>query len=216
MEVVMSEGQEPNLEQAAPVQEATPQSLDEVILGLKGFGIEEFEEILTLEAGGRVIKLRISNIPTEDEMLSLMAVEGSKGYLWVQKVKVEILSRSISWINGIQIRGLEGAYRNITDPTDGQRRDIQVVLRNILAGWGQEILAVLWKVVCVHCQRIEDRLVQSFPDSAIMTEVEKRFMEQAIREIADQNQSLIKDGFNKLVETSAAADAELADEQPQE
>jgi len=212
----MSEGQEPNLEQAAPVQEATPQSLDEVILGLKGFGIEEFEEILTLEAGGRVIKLRISNIPTEDEMLSLMAVEGSKGYLWVQKVKVEILSRSISWINGIQIRGLEGAYRNITDPTDGQRRDIQVVLRNILAGWGQEILAVLWKVVCVHCQRIEDRLVQSFPDSAIMTEVEKRFMEQAIREIADQNQSLIKDGFNKLVETSAAADAELADEQPQE
>ena len=212
----MSEGQEPNLEQAAPVQEATPQSLDEVILGLKGFGIEEFEEILTLEAGGRVIKLRISNIPTEDEMLSLMAVEGSKGYLWVQKVKVEILSRSISWINGIQIRGLEGAARNITDPTDGQRRDIQVVLRNILAGWGQEILAVLWKVVCVHCQRIEDRLVQSFPDSAIMTEVEKRFMEQAIREIADQNQSLIKDGFNKLVETSAAADAELAAEQPQE
>ena len=212
----MSEGQEPNLEQAAPVQEATPQSLDEVILGLKGFGIEEFEEILTLEAGGRVIKLRISNIPTEDEMLSLMAVEGSKGYLWVQKVKVEILSRSISWINGIQIRGLEGAYRNITDPTDGQRRDIQVVLRNILAGWGQEILAVLWKVVCVHCQRIEDRLVQSFPDSAIMTEVEKRFMEQAIREIADQNQNLIKDGFNKLVETSAAADAELTAEQPQE
>jgi hypothetical protein len=209
MEAVMSEG---NLEQEVRGQEATPQSLDEVISGLKGFGIEEFEEILTIDAGGKVIKLRVSNIPTEDEMLSLMAVEGSKGYLWVQKVKVEILSRSISWVNGVQIRGLEGVARNVVDPTDGARRDIQVVLRNILAGWGQEVLQVLWKVVCVHCQRIEDRLVQSFPDSAIMTEVEKRFMDQAIREIADQNKSLIADGFNKLVETAAAEEQALANE----
>ena len=203
----MSEG---NLEQAAPVQEATPKSLDDIILGLKGFGIEEFEEILTLDAGGRSIQLRISNIPSEDEMTALMAVEGSKGYLWVQKVKCEILSRAISWINGVQIRGLEGKARIVVDPTDGQKRDVQVVLRNILVGWGQEILNILWKVVCVHSQRIEDRLVKSFPDSAIMTEVEKRFMEQAIREIADQGKSLIAEGFNELVDTVAAEETPAA------
>jgi len=203
----MSEGQRINLEQAAPEIEATPQSIDDIIAGLKSFGIEEFEEILELNAGGKIIKLRISNIPTEDEMMSLMAVEGSKGYLWVQKVKIEILSRSISWINGVQIRSLEGTARNVVDPTDGQRRDVQVVLRNILAGWGQEVLQVLWKVVCVHCQRIEDRLVSSFPDSAIMTEVEKRFLDQAIRDIADQNKSLITEGFNKLVDSVAEEEA---------
>src|SRR5208282_5734034 len=114
----MSEGQRINLEQAAPEIEATPQSIDDIIAGLKSFGIEEFEEILELNAGGKIIKLRISNIPTEDEMMSLMAVEGSKGYLWVQKVKIEILSRSISWINGVQIRSLEGTARNVVDPTD--------------------------------------------------------------------------------------------------
>src|SRR5271163_2454530 len=200
MEAVMSEG---NLEQAEPLQEATPQSLDEVISGLKGFGIEEFEEILTLEAGGKLTRLRISNIPSGDEMDAITAVEGSKGYLWVQKVKCEILSRAISWINGTQIRGLEGKARIVVDPTDGQKRDIQVALRNILTGWGQETLQVLWKVVCVHSQRIEDRFVKSFPDSAIMTEVEKRFMENAIREIAEQQKSLIADGFNELVDAAA-------------
>src|SRR5271157_238168 len=200
MEAVMSEG----LEQVVQGQEATPQSLDEVVAGLKGFGIEEFEEILTLQAGGKTVRLRISNIPSEDEMMALMAVEGAKGYLWVQKVKCEIISRAISWINGTQIRGLEGKARSVVDPTDGERRDIQVALRNILVGWGQEILQVLWKVVCVHSQRIEDRLVAAFPDSAILTEVEKRFMEQAIRDIADQQKSLITEGFNNLVETAAA------------
>lgn len=192
----MSEG---NLEQAVQGQEATPQSLDEVISGLKGFGIEEFEEILTLQAGNKTVRLRISNIPSEDEMMSMIAVEDAKGYLWVQKVKCEIVSRAISWINGIQIRGLEGDARIVTDPTDGAKRDIQVALRNILVGWGQETLQVLWKVVCVHSQRIEDRLVKSFPDSAIMTEVEKRFLEQAMRDIAAQGQSLIAEGFNELV-----------------
>jgi len=205
----MSEG----LEQVAPVQEATPQSADEVIAGLKGFGIEEFEDILTLDAGGKKVQLRISNIPTDDEMAALVAVEGEKGYLWIQKVKCEILSRSISWINGVQLRGLEGSARVVIDPTDGQKRDVQVALRNILTGWGQEILNTLWKVVCVHSQRIEDRLVHSFPDSAIMTEVEKRFMDQAIREIASHNKSLIAEGFNALVD-SAAAEIETPVETP--
>jgi hypothetical protein len=194
---------EEQLEQPQPEVEATPQSVDEVIAGLKAFGIEDFEEILELNAGGRTVKLRISNIPSEDEMSSLMAVEGLKGYLWVQKVKAEILSRSISWINGVSIRKLTDKERAVLDPTDGLRRDIQVVLRNVLTGWGQETLNILWKVVCVHSQSIEDRLVKSFPDSAIMTEVEKRFMEQAFRDINEQNTSLIKESFDELVEQNA-------------
>jgi hypothetical protein len=199
---------EEELKQPQPVVDVTPKSLDEVIAGLRGFGIEDFAEILTLDAGGRIIQLRISNIPSEDEMMSLMAVEGAKGYLWVQKVKCEILSRSISWINGQDIRGLKGSARVVTDPIDGQRRDVQVVLRNLLLGFGQEILHVLWKVLCVHSQRIEDRLVKSFPDSAIMTEVEKRFLEQAIRDIDEQNRSLIKESFDALVTSSGAEQAE--------
>lgn len=200
----MSEG---NLEQQQPEQEATPKTLDEVIAGLKGFGIEDFEDILTLEAAGMTVRLRISNVATSDEMLSMMAAESSKGYLWVQKVKCEILSRAISWINGVDIRKLEGKARTVTDPTDGSRRDIQVVLRNIILGWGLEIQTVLWKVMCVHCQRIEDRLVKSFPDSAIFTEVEKRLLAQAVQDITEHSQSLIADGFNKLVETAAAEEA---------
>ncbi len=200
------------LEQAAPATEAAPQSLDEVISGLKSFGLEDFSETLELNAGGRLVRLRIGNIPTEDEMMSLMAAEGAKGYLWVQKVKCEILSRAITWVNGAQIRGLAADARNVVDPTDGQRRDIQVALRNILIGWGQEVVNVLWKVMCVHCQRIEDRLVQSFPDSAIMTEVEKRFLDQAIRDIANQNATLIKEGFNKMVEAETPSSGEVGAE----
>jgi hypothetical protein len=204
----MIEGQnEAQLEQEAPAQEATPQSLDEVIAGLTGFGLEDFEEILTLETGGKTVKLKLSNIPTEDEMTSLLAVEGKKGYLWVQSVKIEILSRAISWINGVSIRKLEGKDRIVVDPTDKNRRDIQVALRNVLAGWGLETLHVLWKVMCVHCQRIEDRLVASFPDSAVMTEVEKRFMEQAIRDISEQNRSVITESLNEMAKEDAAEEA---------
>lgn len=210
----MSEGQ---LEQAAPLQEATPKSLDEVIAGLKGFGIEEFEEILTLDAGGKTVQIQISNIPTEDEMLSLIAVEGQKGYLWVQKVKCEILSRAITRLNGVNLRALAAKDRVVLDPTDGQRHDIQVALRNLLLGWGQEIVNVLWKVVCVHSQRIIDRLAKSFPDSAIMTEVERHFLEQAIRDISDQNKSLIAEGFNDLVEEAAKEETESGEtEEPKQ
>lgn len=213
---------EEHLKQPEPAVEATPKSLEEVIAGLRGFGIEDFAEMLTLDAGGRTVQLRISNIPSEDEMMSLMAVEGAKGYLWVQKVKCEILSRAISWINGQDIRALTGTARNVLDPTDGQRRDIQVALRNLLLGFGQEVLHVLWKVLCVHSQRIEDRLVASFPDSAIMTEVEKRFLEQAMRDIDEQNRSLIKEGFEELVtrgaaeQTEPSAPAPAATEVPQQ
>jgi hypothetical protein len=202
----MSEGQ---VENTQPVEQVVPKSLEEVIAGLKGFGIEEFEEILVLDAGGQTVKIRISNIPSEDEMAALMAVEGVKGYLWVQKVKCEIISRAISWIDGVPIRKLTGKSRFVTDPTDGIQKDIQVVLRNLLLGWGQEIMNVLWKVVCVHSQRIEERLASKFPDSAVMTDVEKRFLERALRDIDEHSSSIIASQLETLkVESEKEAESE--------
>ena len=60
-------------ELAAQVEE-TPQSLEEIVAGLQGFGIEELEEILTITLrNGKKMRLRISNIPSVDEMEALIA-----------------------------------------------------------------------------------------------------------------------------------------------
>jgi hypothetical protein len=184
-------------------QEQVPNSIDDVIAGLTGFGIEDNEEILTIKASGKEHRLRISNIPSEGEMMAMLAVEDAKGYAWVQKVKIEILSRAISHIDGINIRALGPQARLIKDPTDRNpltKKDIQVVLRNILLGWGQEVTNILWKVLMVHSQRIEDRLIASFPESAIMTEVEKRFFEQALKEIEEVNKAVITEQVADLFE----------------
>ena len=181
------------MEETTIASTETPKSIDEIIADLKGLGIEENEEILTLVASGKTVKLRLSNIATQDEMTALLAAEEFKGYAWMQRVKCEILSRSISWLNGISIHNLPADRRLVVDPADGVQKDIQVVLRNVILGWGQELKNVLWKILMVHQQKIEDRLVGSFPDSAIMTEVEKRFMEQALREVEEATAKVIED-----------------------
>jgi len=193
---------------------AVPQSVEEVIAGLVGMGIEDFEEILTLESANRKIRLRISNITTEDEMVALMAVEGQKGYAWTQRVKCEILSRAVSWIAigdgpGLSLRTLAGVQRIVTDPKDNVQKDIQVVLRNVITGWGEELVGVLCKVYMTHCQRVEDRLLSKFPDSATQTEVEKRFMANALMEIEDATKTQIRetvaDIFKEVPEAPAPA-----------
>lgn len=188
--------------------EENPQSLDEVIAGLKGFGIEDLDQILTIKLkSGRQVDLRISNIPTNDEMAALLAVEGNKGYMWVKAVKIEILSRAISWINGKSLRNLTPSQRLVVDPTDttdedGKPRkvikDIQVVLRNLIKGWGEELIEVLWKILMTHSQRIEDQLKASLPDSAYMTEVEARLFEQARAQIEAQTEQVISESVAKL------------------
>ena len=60
-----------------------PKSLDDVIAGLRGFGLEDFEEILTVKSGSHILQLKISNIPTSDEMLAIQAADEFKGYLWI-------------------------------------------------------------------------------------------------------------------------------------
>jgi hypothetical protein len=188
------------------IAEAVP-SIDEIVAALTGFGITDFEEILTVKVGPRELRLRIANLPTEEEMNSLFAVEEFKGYAWVQHIRCEILSRAISWINGIDIRSLTSTQRMVVDPTDkeGVQKDIQVVLRNLLMGWGQEFVGVLWKVLMVHAQRITDKLYEQFPDSAIMTEYEKRFMEHAQEEIeqatADNIRQQISEMYDPEIDT---------------
>jgi hypothetical protein len=184
------------LEAIAPATDAQapPQSLDDVVAGLRGFGIEEFEEILTLRSKGKNLRIKIANVPTSDEMLAVQAADEFKGYLWIKRVKVELISRAISWIDGIDIRNLPNEKRFVPDPTDPNRavRDVQVVLRNTIMTWGQELTESLWKVLMNHSQNIEDRLKEEFPQNAMMTEVEQRLIERAKKQM-DESFQVIRD-----------------------
>lgn len=181
-------------------------TLEGLIADLTGFGIEETEEILTVTAGGKTIRLKISNIPTEDEIEALIAVEDSKNYIWIQRIKTEILSRSITWIAmgakgpGINLRTLSENQQFVVDPTTKSETTWRVALRNVISTWGQEIMTVLWKVLMIHSQRIEDRLREAFPDTVTMTQVEKRFMDLAIREIEDTTKEIIQSSVQKIME----------------
>jgi len=200
-------------ELASQVQEV-PQSLDDILAGLQGFGIEELEEILTItQRNGKSIRLRISNIPSSDEMESMLTAEGMKGYNWIKTVKIEILSRSISWINGVSIKALSPVQRIVKDPTTGDSRDVQIVLRGLLKGWGQEIVQVLWKILMAHSQKIEDHLRESLPESAFMTDVERRLFEQANAQLDAMNKQIMEDSVAKLYEPEGE---ELADTETSE
>lgn len=184
--------------QAATEAVTPPQlSLEDIISDLKGFGIEETAELISFGAGGKQIQLRLANIPTEEEIETLLAVEDYKGHAWVSRIKAEILSHSISWVNGLDLRGRKDEF--ILDPTNGQESTLRVVIRNLIMGWGQEIVNVLWKILMVHCQKIEDRLFESLPDSQVMTEVEKRFIGQALQEIQAAQQEVYKDAIKGIV-----------------
>jgi len=174
-------------------QPEAPKSLEEVISGLKGFGIEDFEEILTIKCKNRDLRLKIANVPTSEEMLSVQAADEYKGYLWVKRVKVELLSRAISWVEGIDLRNLTPEKRFLPDITDKDKplRDYQVVLRNLIMGWGQELVEVLWKVLMTHSQNIEDRLKEQFPDNATLTEVERRLFDRARKQIDVANKAIL-------------------------
>jgi hypothetical protein len=93
----------------------------------------------------------------------MLAVEGSKGYVFFQEIKVELLSRSITSINAIDLRKLVGKDRLVIDPKDGLPEDIQVVLRDTIKSWGIEIMQVLWKVLMVHSQTVETVSLRAFP-----------------------------------------------------
>jgi len=187
-----------------------PKSLEDVIAGLKGFGIEEFEEILTIKCKDRNLRLKIANIPTVEEMIAVQAADEFKGYLWIKRVKIELISRAISWIDGVDIRALTADKRYVPDPTDPDKkvREIQVVLRNIVLGWGQELTEVLWKVLMTHSQNIEDRLKAQFPSSATMTEVELRLFERAKKQMDESLQGIRDEQVSALYDSSTEEEPE--------
>lgn len=170
-------------------------SLDELIADLKGFGIEDTTDPIKIYASGKKVEIKMANIPNEQELEVLFATEEFKGHAFVARVKCEILARAISWINGQKIES--DAW--VVDPTTGQESTIRVALRNLLLGWGQETVNVLWKTLMVHCQRIEDRLIEALPDAAIMTEMETRYLQQAVQEMAITEREAIKGSFESAV-----------------
>jgi len=203
-DVQKAQGELETIAPASTEQEAAPKSLDDVVAGLKGFGIEDFEEILTLKSKGRDLRIKISNIPTSEEMFSVQAADEFKGYLWIKRVKVELISRAISWIDGIDIRNIATEKRFVPDPSDPNKavRDIQVVLRNTIMTWGQEVVEALWKVIMNHSQNIEDRLKDEFPQNATMTEVEARLIDRAKKQMDDSFQTIRDEQVAVLYDTT--------------
>lgn len=143
-------------------------------------------------------------------MAALLASEEFKGYAWVQRIRCEMLSRAVTWVNGISIRDLPPEQRIVMDPTtpDKAKCDVQVALRNILLGWGQEVVLTLWKMLMIHSDRIEKRMQASFPDSTLMTDVEKRLYEAALKEIHDASREVIEDTVARVTEGLLPAEAE--------
>ena len=180
-----------------PVVSPDPLTINEILADLRGFGIEDTEELISLNIGGKTVSLRLSNIPSEWEVRSLIASEGMKGHAWVIQIKCEILSKAISWINGVSLR--DDASMFVLNPITGEEGNIRPVLRDMLRGWGQEAVNVLWKVLMVHCQGLEDRLFKSLPDASIMTEVEKRYMDNAIEELIAINRDALKEQVQAIV-----------------
>lgn len=184
---------------------AAPASLEDIVAGLQGFGIEENEDILTVKASGREVRFRITNMCPEEETKALIAAEELKGHAWIQRIKCEILSRAITYLQvdggkGINIRELPQSERYIKHPVTKENVDIQVALRDSLLGWGHELVGVLWKVLMTHSQKIENRIFEQFPDSAVLTDVERRFMKQAMDEIEEATRQVIVEEASILTE----------------
>lgn len=199
------------LHESAPVQ--IPVSLGEVLADLQGFGIEEFEEILTISSGPKELRIKISTISTEEDIEALLAVEGTKDYAYFQGVKAEVIARAISWINGVDLRGLKGAARIVVDPKTGERKDFRAVLRDTVRGWGMEVMQALWKILMVHMQTVEDRLFSQFPDALQMRDVERRYLDRFAQEIEEATRTAAQQGVAQLFEDENLASATTTETQ---
>jgi len=79
----------------------------------------------------------------------------------------------------------------------------RAALRDIVSSWGNEFVGIIWKVVMTHRQAIEDRLIQQFPETSILTEVEKRLMDRALKEMEEFNSEVIQDTADMLLATES-------------
>lgn len=182
------------------VTERVPVSVTDVLADLQGFGIEECEEILTLTSGDRVIRFKFSNISSEDDLEANLQNEEAKGYDYFQRIKIAILARAISWLNGIDLTQLEGPARLVIDPKTGEKVDFRVAMRRTIASWGAEIMQAMWKMLMVHMQKIEDRLFESLPETAVMPEVERRYRERIEREYEEITRDVLSKRITELVD----------------
>ena len=170
-------------------QQGEPLDIDALISDLEGFGVEEHEEPLTLKVGGKTIRIRISNLPVEDEIRAATMAEGYTGPAFINYLKCQLLARAITWINGQKIT----PTTYVTHPKTGDTVPASAALADIIQTWGTVLIGVLWKILMVHTQKIEDRLIESFPESTIMTEVEKRFFDRALAEMEEMNRELVRE-----------------------
>jgi hypothetical protein len=163
-------------------------SLDSLINDLTSLGIEALDVpvALPLQNGG-VIVLYFKNISTEKEIESMVAAEEFKGHHWMQRIKAEILSRAVYKINDTALEDSQTV--EVQDSVKG----VRAALRDKLLTWGPELLQVVWRIYMVHCQQVEDRLLNSFPESATMTDYEKRFFDSSVKMMEELSEELDKE-----------------------
>jgi len=187
-------------QEQTPVQQL---SIDELLADLQGFGVEECEELLTFETKKRKVVLRITNLAAEDEVSALLRAEASKGPGWINEIKVQCIARAIVEIDGVKIT--QDMY--VHDPIVDEQVQVKIALTNVVRSWGTVLVGVLWKILMVHTQKLEDRLFESFPDSIVMTEVEKRFMDRAMEELEEMGRAAVRDTIDAVVEGEEAKEA---------
>ena len=185
-------------QQAVEVRQ--PASVADVLADLQGFGIEECDEVLTITSDDRVIRFKFSNISSEDDLEVNLQNDQAKGYDYFQRVKISILARAISWINGLDLTKLEGPARLVTDAKTGEKIDFRVMLRRTITGWATEVVQVMWKMLTVHMQKIEDRMKESLPDESVMTDVELRYRERIERELEEVTKDVLAQRITELVD----------------
>lgn len=169
--------------------------LTSILEGLDSFGIEDTENLITVETNNKKVNMLLSNYCTDAELSALEAVQDKSGYGWVQSLKTEILARSISMIDGVRINDSMIVTHPVRTDKEGERlvMPVRTVLRDVLATWGQEVLNILWKALMVHRQKIEDRIITQFPETTLFTDVEKRLMDRWMSEIEEFNKTIYDD-----------------------
>jgi hypothetical protein len=152
-----------------------PLNLDQMLAEFTGTGIEELVTPIPISNG---VTIHLSNVATESEVEAIVASEEFKGHHWMQRIKCEILSRAVSKISDHVVSSED----TVIDPQDPESTiGLRSALRQKMFTWAPEFLQVVWKIYMVHCQNVEDKLLASFPDSAVMTDYEQRFYDRTMQ-----------------------------------
>lgn len=175
------------------------QAIDQILADLEGFGIADTDQLISITVKGKKVDLRLTNLSVDDEIQALVANLEIKGHVWVHQMRCDLLSRAVCYINGAVVSNDTTAI----DPKSKEERPIRPLLRDLFLRWGNQVILVLWKIYMVHCQTVEDNLVDQLPDSVVMTKVEERFMQQ----VADELKAVGVAAVTETLEVASADDA---------